>query len=91
MDFANKKVGGGVLAGGRVQEEIRFCICPELLVSRLVMDHMDPNEAIIITVSVYTHMHVPQSPELAPNQFLMYIGAYSGILEIACHLIVVVL
>ena len=52
VDFANKKIGGGVLAGGRVQEEIHFCICPELIISRLIMDHMDPNEAIIITVSV---------------------------------------
>ena len=50
VDFANKKIGGGVLGGGRVQEEIRFCICPELLISKLIMDHMDPNEAIIITV-----------------------------------------
>ena len=50
VDFANKKIGGGVLGGGRVQEEIRFCICPELLISQLIMEHMDPNEAIIITV-----------------------------------------
>ena len=50
VDFANKKIGGGVLRGGRVQEEVRFCICPELLISLLIMDHMDPNEAIIITV-----------------------------------------
>ena len=50
VNFANKKIGGGVLAGGRVQEEIRFCIFPELIVSRLIMDHMDANEAIIITV-----------------------------------------
>ena len=51
VNFANRKIGGGVLAGGRVQEEIRFSIFPELIVSRLIMDHMDANEAIIITVS----------------------------------------
>ncbi len=34
VDFANAFVGGGVLGNGCVQEEIRFIICPELLVSR---------------------------------------------------------
>lgn len=29
-DFANKYIGGGVLCGGCVQEEIRFAECPEL-------------------------------------------------------------
>ena len=51
MDFANSCIGGGVLTGGRVQEEIRFCICPELLVSLLIMDEMDNNEAIVVSVS----------------------------------------
>ena len=32
VDFANKFIGGGVLGHGAVQEEIRFLICPELLV-----------------------------------------------------------
>ncbi len=50
MDFANKKIGGGVLRGGCVQEEIKFCLFPELLISRLIMDHMEDNEAIIVTV-----------------------------------------
>ncbi|KAF5299221.1 hypothetical protein FQA39_LY02394 [Lamprigera yunnana] len=31
VDFANRNVGGGVLAYGCVQEEIRFIICPELI------------------------------------------------------------
>lgn len=48
MDFAAAHIGGGVLGGGRVQEEIRFSICPELLVSMLIMEAMDSNEAIII-------------------------------------------
>ena len=34
VDFANSYVGGGVLSSGCVQEEIRFVICPELIVSR---------------------------------------------------------
>lgn len=34
VDFANAYVGGGVLGHGCVQEEIRFLICPELIVSR---------------------------------------------------------
>ena len=34
VDFANAFVGGGVLGHGCVQEEIRFLICPELIISR---------------------------------------------------------
>lgn len=47
-DFANMYIGGGVFTFGRVQEEIRFSICPELLVSCLFCEVMAPNEAIII-------------------------------------------
>jgi len=49
VDFANKRIGGGVLGWGAVQEEIRFMICPELIVSRLFSEQMDHNESIIIT------------------------------------------
>lgn len=49
VDFANKFIGGGVLKYGAVQEEIRFLINPELLVSMLFMEKMKSNEAIIIT------------------------------------------
>ena len=35
VDFANRVVGGGVLGQGLVQEEIRFTVCPELILSRL--------------------------------------------------------
>lgn len=48
VDFANKYIGGGVLNHGCVQEEIRFVICPELLVSLLFSERMDSNEAILI-------------------------------------------
>jgi len=47
-DFANMMIGGGVLCGGCVQEEIRFAICPELCLSMLVCPCMQPNEAIQI-------------------------------------------
>lgn len=50
-DFANKYIGGGVLGEGCVQEEIRFCISPELFVSRLICAQMDENESILITGS----------------------------------------
>lgn len=46
VDFANKFLGGGVLGLGCVQEEIRFVINPELLVTRLFVEMMQPNEAI---------------------------------------------
>ncbi|CAF1246391.1 unnamed protein product [Rotaria sordida] len=48
VDFANKYIGGGVLGGGCVQEEIRFTICPEMLVSLLVCERMEPNECIFL-------------------------------------------
>ncbi|XP_075217133.1 poly(ADP-ribose) glycohydrolase-like isoform X2 [Lycorma delicatula] len=49
LDFANKFVGGGVLGRGCVQEEIRFVICPELIVARLFTECLDDTEALIIT------------------------------------------
>ncbi|VDK27510.1 unnamed protein product [Gongylonema pulchrum] len=48
VDFANSYIGGGVLGNGCVQEEIRFLICPELMVSMLLCEKMDDNEAIVI-------------------------------------------
>merc|ERR1719215_2164005 len=45
-DFANMFIGGGVLSGGCVQEEIRFSICPELCVTMLVCPCMLEEEAI---------------------------------------------
>lgn len=49
VDFANKYIGGGVLSSGCVQEEIRFLISPELLVSRLFTEELDDNESLLIT------------------------------------------
>lgn len=49
VDFANRFVGGGVLGAGCVQEEIRFMVCPELLVSRLFTEALGPKEVLIIT------------------------------------------
>ncbi|PJF38989.1 MAG: hypothetical protein CUN54_09675, partial [Phototrophicales bacterium] len=48
-DFANQYLGGGVLHGGCVQEEILFMIKPECLVGMLVCAKMDENEAIVIS------------------------------------------
>lgn len=47
-DFANEYIGGGVLHGAMVQEEIRFTIAPECLVSLMLCEVMLPNEAIFI-------------------------------------------
>ncbi|TMS04767.1 Myoferlin [Larimichthys crocea] len=49
VDFANRFVGGGVTGHGLVQEEIRFVINPELIVSRLFTEAMEYNECLIIT------------------------------------------
>ncbi|KAK6161529.1 hypothetical protein DH2020_004910 [Rehmannia glutinosa] len=48
VDFANKYIGGGALSRGCVQEEIRFMINPELIVSMLIFSSMADNEAIEI-------------------------------------------
>lgn len=47
--FAFRMVGGGVLSNGCVQEEIRFVICPELILSRLFTEVLDDTEALIVT------------------------------------------
>lgn len=49
VDFANRFVGGGVTSAGLVQEEIRFMINPELIVSRLFTEVLERNECLIIT------------------------------------------
>ena len=49
VDFANRFIGGGVLGHGCVQEEIRFLICPELIVSRLFTEALDANECVVMT------------------------------------------
>eukprot|EP00249_Psilotum_nudum_P021507 c28133_g1_i2 orf=76-1968(+) len=48
VDFANVYLGGGVLFSGCVQEEIRFCINPELIVGMLFLPALANNEAIEI-------------------------------------------
>lgn len=48
VDFANKFLGGGVLGQGCVQEEIRFVICPELFVTKLVAEVLQTHEAVFI-------------------------------------------
>eukprot|EP00667_Euglena_gracilis_P011258 EG_transcript_11481 len=47
-DFANMYLGGGVLNGGCVQEEIRFLLSPECIVGMLMCPRMEPTEAILI-------------------------------------------
>ncbi|EDO41019.1 predicted protein, partial [Nematostella vectensis] len=48
VDFANKYIGGGVIGEGCVQEEIRFLICPEMILSRLFCERLDSNECVFI-------------------------------------------
>lgn len=47
-DFANRYLGGGVLSGGCVQEEIRFSVSPELLVAMIVSPMMEAREAVLV-------------------------------------------
>jgi len=48
VDFANRMIGGGVVGGGCVQEEIRFLMCPEMIVTRLFTEKLDANETLLI-------------------------------------------
>ncbi len=61
MDFANKYLGGGVLGHGLVQEEIRFLICPELIVSCLLTEELDPNEALFITGALFLNFQISRA------------------------------
>jgi hypothetical protein len=55
-DFANAYIGGGVLYTGCVQEEIRFCLSPECLVSTMLLQRMADDEAIVLCgVKMYSH------------------------------------
>lgn len=49
VDFANKYIGGGALGRGLVQEEIRFMVCPEMIVSRLFTEVLEKNECLVMT------------------------------------------
>ena len=48
VDFANRFIGGGVLRQDTLQEEIRFLMSPECLVSLLICEKMHDNEVIYI-------------------------------------------
>lgn len=48
VDFANRFIGGGALSYGCVQEEIMFANHPELYISHLLCEAMEPNEAIFL-------------------------------------------
>lgn len=43
IDFANKNIGGGVLNRGAVQEQILFCLFPELIFLLVVCYELKDN------------------------------------------------
>ena len=51
-------VGGGVLAKGCVQEEIRFVICPELIAARLFTEALDSTEALLVVGEEYSKIYM---------------------------------
>ncbi|XP_069475068.1 poly(ADP-ribose) glycohydrolase-like [Ambystoma mexicanum] len=56
VDFASPIIGGGVLGSGLVQEEIRFLINTELIVSRLFTEKLNDDESLLITgAEQYSH------------------------------------
>ena len=48
VDFANEYIGGGVLRGACVQEEILFAVQPEAIISMFLMEVMSDEDAIRI-------------------------------------------
>jgi poly(ADP-ribose) glycohydrolase len=57
IDFANKMIGGGVLGHGTIQEEIRFMLSPELIVSLLFTAELEDNECIVIVGAEQFNIH----------------------------------
>lgn len=57
VDFANRLIGGGVLRNGCVQEEIRFCNCPETLVALCLCSELKHTEALCITGAEFFTEH----------------------------------
>lgn len=49
VDFANQFIGGGVISGGCVQEEILFAVCPELICAMVFCPRMLRYECIFIS------------------------------------------
>eukprot|EP00300_Choanocystis_sp_HF-7_P019314 c20301_g1_i4.p1 GENE.c20301_g1_i4~~c20301_g1_i4.p1 ORF type:complete len:513 (+),score=94.55 c20301_g1_i4:46-1584(+) len=72
IDFANKFVGGGILTTGALQEEIMFCVYPELTVSVLFVERLGDGEALMVQgvtkhsnymgyAESLTHVHSPET------------------------------
>ena len=60
-----------MLGGGCVQEEIRFLVCPELMVSRLFTEALEDNECLVVTGEgrqpLRTHTHTPAQTQRLPH------------------------
>lgn len=52
VDFCNKFIGGGIICGGSVQEEIRFSINTELISSLLFTAPLKDNESLLMKGSI---------------------------------------
>eukprot|EP00300_Choanocystis_sp_HF-7_P006462 c14723_g1_i2.p1 GENE.c14723_g1_i2~~c14723_g1_i2.p1 ORF type:complete len:524 (+),score=112.96 c14723_g1_i2:223-1794(+) len=48
VNFANRSIGGGVLGSGSLQEEIRFCMFPELTVAIVLCEKLQDLEALVV-------------------------------------------
>ncbi|XP_059489238.1 poly(ADP-ribose) glycohydrolase-like [Neocloeon triangulifer] len=46
--FSNKRLGGGVLGNGSLQEENRFITCPELIVLKIFFPELADDEVVIV-------------------------------------------
>jgi poly(ADP-ribose) glycohydrolase len=48
VDFADSKIGGGILRNGCVQEEIMFCMFPEMIILKVICEKLDDEDAVIV-------------------------------------------
>lgn len=55
VDFANCLIGGGVLRNGTVQEEIRFIIAPETLISSLLCEKMEKDAILLLGTQQFSN------------------------------------
>ena len=56
-----------MLEAGSSMEEVRFCVAPEALLVKLVMESLEPNEVIIVTVSgVQSVFHLEGKDQFPP-------------------------
>ena len=66
-----------MLGYGLVQEEIRFLLCPEMIVSRLITEALDKNECLIMTGTLWPRDVITDA--LSVHECLSLRGSHANI------------